>query len=111
MADIALAPSPISFESLAAPTYDEAVQRLMTAAKFASDDPIHDSFKWHAWFGFQTGLAVPLDLFTHLAAAIDFLDYAEVYDPEQIPDAEADICTWRQQLTSILAAKIARKGR
>jgi hypothetical protein len=111
MEGISLAAPPTSFEALAAPTYDEAVNRLMTAAKFASDDPVHDSFKWHSWFQWQCGIAVPLDMFTYLASALDALSYAEVYDHERIPDVEAEVSTWRQQLTGIIVTKIARKGR
>lgn len=100
------APSSTSFETLSKPTTDDALDRLMHAARMASDNPIDDSIRWHGWFAWQTGVSLPLDLFTKLAQSLDYLGYCEVFDLEGVPEAEAAVDHYRLFLNSMVIDRL-----
>jgi hypothetical protein len=78
----------------------------MYAAKMASDNPVNDSVRWNGWYSFQTGLSLPLDLFTRLAEALDWLSYVEQFDPPAVPEAEAGVDHYRMALVSMVYGKL-----
>jgi hypothetical protein len=106
MSDVSLAAPPTSFEQLSRPSVEEAHSRLMTAAKFASEDPVRDSERWWGWLTFQIGFALPLDLFTKLAESLDYLGYAETHDREGIIDAEAAVDHYRLFLRAMITDRL-----
>lgn len=111
-AGVSLAAPPTSFEQLARPTVEEAHARLMTATKFASEDPVRDSERWWGWLTFQIGFALPLDLFTKLAESLSYLDYCEAYDRESIINAEYGVDHYRLFLRAMITDRLgpARKA-
>ena len=91
-------------------TAEEAVATLDLAAKMASDDAVHTSDRWAAWFTFQTGYRIPLDLFTEYASALDLLGYYEQYAPTEMGrlHAEAGVQHYRKVIVSIIVTKAVR---
>ena len=106
MSTISLAAPPTSFETLSRPTADEAVSRLMYAARMASDNPVNDSVRWLGWWSWQIGETLPLDLFTKLAESLDWLSYVEVADLPAVPEAEAAVDHYRMALVSMVYGKL-----
>lgn len=110
---ISLSAPPTSFETLSRPTSDEGISRLMYAARMASDDPVHDSVRWLGWLAWQTGMTLPLDLFTKLAESLDWLTYCEQYDTTAVPEAEGAVDHYRLGLVAMVYDKLGfpKKGR
>lgn len=105
-AGVSLAAPPTSFEQLSRPSVEEAHSRLMTAAKFASEDPVNDSLRWHGWFVWQTGVPIPLDLFSKLAESLSYLAYVEEFDVPGVPDAEAAVDHYRLFLRAMITDRL-----
>lgn len=62
-------------------TVENTTERLDFAASQAASD-LPEAQRWAAWFAYQTGIAIPGDIFEKYAQAIDWKRYTDQFKPE-----------------------------
>ena len=62
-------------------TVENTTERLDFAASQAASD-LPEAQRWAAWFAYQTGIALPGDIFEKYAQAIDWKRYLDQFRPD-----------------------------
>lgn len=93
----------MSFEPTSDPTVSGVLARLEYAAKRATDNLAHEPLRWHGWFTWQTGLELPLDLFTKYMGALDYQEAMIAYGTVEDRDwAHSAVQSYLTPLTAIV---------
>lgn len=79
------------------------MSRLEHAADRAGDSLTLQAERWHGWLTWQTGITLPLDLFTKYVEASDYRNAMTAYGtPEDQDFARAAVQNYLAPLTAIV---------